>query len=101
MFSESVGNILSFWLSFFFAMYLFSISKVVCLSFATRPMVCFAPVKNTVPLLRLTSDTFNHVNSMGLAPVSFSIDRYRLIRARALAIMRSIFCSWGIFGHVL
>jgi len=98
MFSESVGNMRSFWFSFFFAMYRLSISRVAGFSLPFRPMVCFAPVTLTIPFSKLMSDTFSHVSSMGLVPMSLLIDKKRLILVFALAMIRSIFSSIGIFG---
>jgi len=98
MFSDSVGNILSSWCKPLSLMYFLSISKVFVFSFPFLPMVCFAPVKLTVPFCRLISATFSHVSSMGLEPKSFDIDRNSAMRVLAFDISMLIFSSVGILG---
>lgn len=66
MFSESVGKSRSLALSFFLRMYVVSLFKARVRSLPIPPIVCFAPMILTVPLIRSQSKTFTHVSSMGL-----------------------------------
>ena len=100
MFSDSVGNILSFSFRSFLVMYCFNISKVLGLSFPFLPTVYFAPVKLTVPFCRFISETFSHVNSIGLEPRSLDIDSMSAILGLACDISMFMFCSVGIFGSL-
>lgn len=100
MFSDSVGNILSFTFRCFLLMCAFSISRVLGLSFPFLPIVCFAPVMLIMPFCRLMSAIFSHVSSMGRVPKFFDIDRNSAIRGAALLMSMSIFSSVGIFGSL-
>jgi len=100
MFSDSVGNILSFRLRFFLLMYCFSISRVLVFSFNALPTQCFADVMFTIPFSRSMSLSFSHVSSMGLVPKSFDMDKNSAIRGDAWDMSMLSFSSVGIFGSL-
>ena len=68
--SEVVGNTMLIGFRFSLLMYLFSSTEVSCLSFPSLPIVCFAPVRSVLPVVKSMSWTFSHVNSMGRSPKS-------------------------------
>lgn len=74
-----------------------SMSKVLGLSFPIPLAVCFAPIILTCPFSRSMSETFIHVNSMGLVPKSFCIDSANAIRGDAFDMSMLTFSSVGIF----
>ena len=100
MFSDSVGNILSFVFRCFLLMCCFSISNVFGFNFPFLPTVCFAPVILTIPFWRLIFVTVSHVSSIGLEPKSLDIDRINAILGAACDMSILIFSSAGIFGSL-
>lgn len=100
MFSDVVGNSLSFWFRCFLLMYVFSISRVFVFSFNALPLQCFALVILTIPFVRSMSLICSHVSSIGLVPMSFDMDRNSAIRVLAFAISMFICSVVGIFGSL-
>jgi hypothetical protein len=99
MFSDSVGNSLSFAFRCFLLMCCFSISRVLGFSLPFLPMVCFAPVMLTIPFCRLMSVILSHVSSIGLEPRSLDIDRMSAIRGVACDMSIFTFSSvWVLLG---
>lgn len=76
-------------------MKIFKRSKVFCLSFPSLPIVCFAPVIETMPVVRSMSPIVSHVSSMGLNPRSLNMDNFSFISILALLIRKSTSFSFG------
>ena len=100
MFSDLVGNSLSFWFRCFLVMYFLSISRVFDFSFNILALQCFADVMFTVPFSRFMSLICSHVSSMGLVPSSFDMDKINAILVLAFDISILSFSSVGIFGSL-
>ena len=93
-----VGKILSFCFRSFLLVNCLSMAKVLFVSFNVLPLQCFALVMVTIPVFRSMSLICSHVNSMGLVPKSFDMDRNNAIRVDAFAISMFRCSVVGIFG---
>jgi len=100
MFSDVVGNILSFWFRCFLMMYSFSISRVFVFIFNALPLQCFALVMLIIPFVRSMSLICSHVSSIGLVPKSFDSDRNSAILVLAFDISMFNCSVVGIFGSL-
>jgi len=90
-----------FWLSFFFAISIFSSSKACFLIRPSLPIVCFAPVMLTIPESKSMSLMVSHVNSLGLVPRSLIIANFVAISIRVCWIMKFISSSFGALRFLL
>ena len=76
-------------------MKIFRSSKLLALSLPSLPIVCFAPVMDTMPVVKSISFMVSHVNSIGRCPKSLLMDSFVAISILQWLIMKSMSSSFG------